>query len=142
MNNGSFPTETSLEFLTTRKPGREVHRHWSDETKAKIVSESFRLGATVKEVAQGYGLRANSLSTWRTMARQGNLLVIDPTSYELGSPANPARFSPIPYQRPKSLDQILASVKALPPKDNERTSDSVDYGLNRVPEMVRSVSGP
>lgn len=70
--------ETTLEFLTTRKPGREVHRHWPDEVKAKIVSESLMPGAMVNEVAQRYGLRANSLSTWRTMARQGKLILPAP----------------------------------------------------------------
>ena len=70
--------ETTLEFLTTREPGREVHRHWPDEVKAKIVSESLRPGTKVNEVAQRYGLRANSLSTWRTMARQGKLILPAP----------------------------------------------------------------
>lgn len=67
-----------MEFLTTRKPGREAHRHWPDEVKAKIVSESLRPDTTVNEVAQRYGLRANSLSTWRTMARQGKLILPAP----------------------------------------------------------------
>ncbi len=44
--------ETSSEFLTTREPRREIHRDWPDEIKAKIVSESLRPGATVKEVTQ------------------------------------------------------------------------------------------
>ncbi|MGF0524163.1 IS66-like element accessory protein TnpA [Agrobacterium pusense] len=70
--------ETTLEVLTTSKTGREGHRHWPDEVKAKIVSESLRPGITVNEVAQRYGLRANSLSTWRTMARQGKLILPAP----------------------------------------------------------------
>ncbi len=75
MKNGSFSMETTLEFLTTSNSKSEVHRHWPDEIKAKIVSESLRLRTTVNEVAQRYGLRANSLSTWRTTARQGKLIL-------------------------------------------------------------------
>ncbi|MBY5340413.1 hypothetical protein E0H35_30435 [Rhizobium leguminosarum bv. viciae] len=39
-----------MEFLATRKSGREVRRHWPDEVKAQIVSESLRPGAMVSEV--------------------------------------------------------------------------------------------
>ncbi|WP_245457642.1 transposase [Rhizobium leguminosarum] len=66
------------EFLTSRKSGREVHRHWPDEVKAQIVSESLRPGAKVNEVAERFGLRANRLSSWRTMARQGKLVLPAP----------------------------------------------------------------
>lgn len=91
--------ETTLEFLTTMKPGREVHRHWPDEVKAKIVSESLRPGITVNEVAQRYGLRANSLSTWRTMARQGKLI--------LPAPEDALEFAAVMVDPP---------VSELPPK--------------------------
>ena len=70
--------ESTLEVLTTRRSRREAHRQWPDEVKAKIVSESLRPGTTVKDVAQRYGVRANSLSTWRTMARQGKLILPAP----------------------------------------------------------------
>ncbi|HBF31230.1 transposase [Rhizobium sp.] len=59
------------EFLTARKAGREVQRHWPDEVKAKIVSESLRPGTTVNEVAQHYGLRATAFppcGRWRGRA--------------------------------------------------------------------------
>ncbi|UIJ82459.1 transposase [Rhizobium leguminosarum] len=63
--------QETLEVLTTRKCGREVHRRWPDEVKAQIASQSLRPGAMVIEVAERYGLKPNHLSTWRTMARQG-----------------------------------------------------------------------
>lgn len=45
--------ENTLEVLTTRKSGLEVHRQWPDEVKAQIVSESLRRGAKFLYVVDG-----------------------------------------------------------------------------------------
>lgn len=70
--------EATLEVLTTRRGRREVHRQWPDAVKARIVSESLRPGVTVNEVAERHGLKANHLSSWRTLARQGKLVLPEP----------------------------------------------------------------
>ena len=70
--------ETTLEVLTARRGRRDVNRQWPDEVKAQIVSESLRPGATVNEVAERHGLKANHLPSWRTMARQGKLVLPAP----------------------------------------------------------------
>ncbi|QND24486.1 transposase (plasmid) [Rhizobium leguminosarum bv. viciae] len=75
MSNGSFSMESTLEVLTTRKTGREVHRHWPDEVKAQIASKSLRPGAMVNEVTERHSLKSSHLSIWRPMARQGKLVL-------------------------------------------------------------------
>ena len=72
--------ESTLEVLTTRRGRREAHRHWTDEVKARIVSESLRPGVTVNEVADRYGMKVNHLSSLRTLARCQSARNVDPLS--------------------------------------------------------------
>ena len=51
--------ESTSEVLTTRRGRREAQRHWTDEVKARIVSESLRPGVTLNEVADRYGMKAD-----------------------------------------------------------------------------------
>ena len=48
-------------------------RRWSDEEKARVVRESLRPGKRVGEVARRYGISRWQLSTWRSLARRGEL---------------------------------------------------------------------
>lgn len=69
--------DAPLELLTRGGRGRR-NRQWPDDVKARIVDETLRPGATVREVAQRHGLKANHVSSWRTLARNGKLVLPPP----------------------------------------------------------------
>ena len=52
---------------------RRGNRRWPLDLKARIVAESFQLGAKVVDVARRHGVVAHQLSDWRRQAREGLL---------------------------------------------------------------------
>lgn len=69
--------DATMELLTNGGRRRR-NRQWPDEVKARIVAETLRPGATISEVAERHGLKPNYISSWRTLARRGRLVLPAP----------------------------------------------------------------
>ena len=84
-------------------------RRWSDEAKGRMVAETLVPGVTVNEVARRHGLKANHLSSWRTLARKGKLVVPEVAGAEFAAPvASPLAVAATATMT--SIDLIIGSV--------------------------------
>ncbi len=109
-------------------------RRWADETKARIVAETLRPGATVDEVARRHGLSSNHLSSWRTLARKGKLVLPAPrdaVEFAAMVMAPPDRGAPLSEATGPEIMLGAVTVRLEPGASAER-----------IAAIVRALSAP
>ena len=84
-------------------------RRWSNEAKGRMVAETLVRGVSVNEVARRHGLKANHLSSWRTLARQGKLVVPAVAGAEFCAPVATAQAVDTPVAT-ASIDLVIGPV--------------------------------
>ena len=84
-------SDVRLEYIDRMEvlAGPTGRRIWPDEVKGQLVAESFVPGVRVREVAERNGLMPNRLSTWRSLAKQGKLVVPELAGADFGSDIAP-----------------------------------------------------
>ena len=126
--------DAPLELLTS-SGRRRRNRQWPDDMKARIVAETLRPGATVSEVAQRHGLKANHVSSWRTLARNGKLV--------LPAPEDPVEFATL------MVAPVVEDVTVVEPVMSARPEVMVgsviirlepDASAGRIASVVRALT--
>ena len=87
-------------FQKLARRTRSGARVWSPEIKGRAVFESMKPGARVCEVARRYGVKPQQMTTWRRLARKGELtLVADEApgfvTIEMSEPVASRKTTPI-----------------------------------------------
>jgi transposase len=131
--------ETMNEFLTRLgvEVSRTGKRRWPDRVKARIVAETPLPGATVNDVARKYDVAPNHLSTWRRMAKDGDLV--------LPAPDGEAEFAPLvvfdggsppPVER---AEPVTAAIEIMAGSVAVRLDAATPAA--RIAEIVRALGG-
>lgn len=131
--------ENTLEFF--RSGGVDVsaggRRRWHDDLRARIVAETLEPGVTVHRVAERYGLRANRISEWRRLAKDGKLV--------LPAVSGPLGFAPLMLcdEGPSGLLPETTPTPGAPSIEIMigEVSIRLDAGTSaaRIAEIVRAV---
>lgn len=117
-----------MEVLTFGGVDRRSRRRWPDEAKARIVAETLRPGSTVDEVARRHGLSSNHLSSWRTLARKGKLVLPAPrdaVEFAAMVVAPPDGGLPVPEKTGPEIVVGAVAVRLEPGASAERIASIV-----------------
>ncbi|SHK48568.1 transposase [Shimia gijangensis] len=120
--------------------GPTGQRRWPNDLKARIVAETLEDGAQVQDVAARYGLRANHLSAWRRLARDGKLVLPAPPGD--AEPVQGPVFAPMviePLTERSEPDVASATVEIVHGDVVIRLG--CDTPANRIAEIARALSG-
>ena len=126
--------EPTLEVLPFGGRGRR-NRKWPDEVKARIVAETLMPGATVADVARRHGMPAHHLSSWRTLARKGRLV--------LPAPEDPVEFASLMVGPVEDASRIAVSAVAGPEIMMGAVVIRLEPGasVDRIAGLVRALVG-
>ncbi|WP_219993553.1 IS66-like element accessory protein TnpA [Asticcacaulis tiandongensis] len=125
--------ETTPEVLTVRAMpgGIRRSRRWPDEVKARLVAETLRPGVSVNEVARRAGVKANHLSSWRTLAREGKLI--------LPAPEDDVEFSTLVVREPAPVTAGHLAVRPEISVGNVTIRLEDGASADRIAAVVRAL---
>ena len=124
--------ETTTDFSPSAASGGRRCRRWPDEVKARIVNESLRPGAAVKDVAARRGVRANVPSSWRTPARRGTPAA-DGAEAAFATPVAAPIAPTLAAGRASSGPEVVIGSATIRPE--------VGASAERIASVVRALEG-
>ena len=117
---------------------RRSRRRWSAEEKARVVRASVRPGKRVGEVARRYGISRWKVSTSRSLASQGKLVVASSTEPVEVAPQPQPAFAALEVDRatgPDSIGSVVIEARGV----TVRLDGDID--ASRIAEIASALRG-